>query len=297
MKILYVTNWKDIYEQSGGYRNDYLNDLLFYGLVENLGNNVISTTTIDHLYKKNKELIPTNQLWGNGFTSTFLIDINDHFNNTFKLKQKVEDKDFDFIIFGSWNRCREDYNWISKIYPKEKIILIDGADEQTLFDYKSHLTFKRELVKEEKNILPISFAMPTNKFIKELPTKKEKTQDYGKIIPSSNTKYIFKTEEEYYKDYYKSYYGVTMKKAGWDAMRHYEIIANGSIPYFVDLESCPKDTLTTLPKNQIIFLRNKAYNFDESVYWQMLEYIFNYAKQYLTTKALGRYLINIIGNQ
>ena len=34
MKILYVTNHNQILQQSGGYLNDYLNDLLFYGFTE-----------------------------------------------------------------------------------------------------------------------------------------------------------------------------------------------------------------------------------------------------------------------
>jgi hypothetical protein len=34
-----------------------------------------------------------------------------------------------------------------------------------------------------------------------------------------------------------------MKKGGWDAMRHHEIIAAGCMPYFAEIESCPEQTL------------------------------------------------------
>jgi hypothetical protein len=30
------------------------------------------------------------------------------------------------------------------------------------------------------------------------------------------------------------------KKGGWDCLRHYEIIGNGCMPYFENIEKCPK---------------------------------------------------------
>ena len=35
-------------------------------------------------------------------------------------------------------------------------------------------------------------------------------------------------------------------------MRHYEILANACIPYFPDIELCPKNTLALFPKNLIL---------------------------------------------
>ena len=47
--------------------------------------------------------------------------------------------------------------------------------------------------------------------------------------------------------YQNSLFSLTYRKTGWDCLRHYEILASGSIPLFLDLEKCPEDT-TTLPK-------------------------------------------------
>ena len=49
MKILYITNHKTIAQMSGGFLNDYLNDLLFYGLTELENIEVIDSTPIIHL--------------------------------------------------------------------------------------------------------------------------------------------------------------------------------------------------------------------------------------------------------
>ena len=35
-------------------------------------------------------------------------------------------------------------------------------------------------------------------------------------------------------------------------MRHYEILANGCIPYFIEIEKCPKQTMFLLPKELLI---------------------------------------------
>ncbi len=39
-----------------------------------------------------------------------------------------------------------------------------------------------------------------------------------------------------------------MRKGGWDCLRHYEIIASGSVPYFEDYERIPKFTMFDYPK-------------------------------------------------
>jgi serine/threonine protein kinase len=41
-------------------------------------------------------------------------------------------------------------------------------------------------------------------------------------------------------------------------MRHYEILGNNCIPYFVGLEDCPKNTLANLPKELLLEARELA---------------------------------------
>jgi hypothetical protein len=287
MKILYITNYNNTIRESGGYINDYLNDLLFYGLYELENIEIIDSTPIIHLYKENQNRIPIQYLWGKGFTSTFLID-KDNIDRS-NLKEKIKDKYFDIVIYGSVNRCLDYYELISKIYPKEKIFLIDGDDSTNIHSLANkHLYFKRELTLNK--YIPIHFAIPETKITQ---ITLNKTQEYGKIIPGQGG-YIFDNEQEYYNDYNKSYFGVTMKKAGWDCMRHYEILANNCIPYFVDLESCPKYTLTNLSKELLLEARELANNFDEQNYFNILNELFNYTKNNLTTKILAKYILNYV---
>ena len=267
MKILYITNHLNILRQSGGFLNDYLNDLLFYGLTEIKEVEVVDSTPIIHLYKENQNKVLQKNLWGKGFTSTFLID-EDKVDRT-NIEEKIKDKYFDLIIYGSIKRCLDHYELVSKIYPKEKIFLIDG-DDLTGIDplANKHPYFKRELLNDK--MIPIHFAIPECKISTH---KLDKIQEYGSIIPGQGG-YKFNIEKEYYDDYNKSYFGVTMKKAGWDCMRHYEILGNNCIPYFVDLENCPKNTLTNLPKELLIEARELAKNFNENKYFDILNELF-----------------------
>jgi hypothetical protein len=287
MKILYITNHIEIAKASGGFISDYQNDLVFYGLRELFGDDVVDSTQIIHLYKEYKDRIHPNHLWG-GMTTFWLIEDN-NIDRT-NIEDKIKDQYYDLIIYGSIKRCKDYYNLVSKHYPDNKVILIDGNDETDLDPlYKKHLYFKRELIEKHPNLIPITFGIPTSKLTTQLPTK---IQEYATCIPGQPETYIFKEEKPYYEDYQKSYYGVTMKKAGWDAMRHYEILGNYCMPYFIGLEDCPKDTLANLPKELLIEGRELASNFDESKYFNILNELFEYTKANLTTKNIAQYVLN-----
>jgi hypothetical protein len=289
MKILYITNHIDIAKASGGFINDYQNDLVFYGLRELFGDDVVDSTQIVSLYKEYENKIHPQHLWG-GMTTFWLIEENNI--DRIDIEEKIKDKYYDLIIYGAIKRCKNYYDLVSKVYPLNKIILIDGNDEPELDPlYTKHLYFKRELQEKHPNLLPITFCIPTCKLSTPI---KNKTQEYATCIPGQPETYLFKDEKSYYEDYQKSYYGVTMKKAGWDAMRHYEILGNYCLPYFIGLEDCPESTLANLPKDLLLEGRNLVKNFDESKYFIILNEVFEYTKNNLTTKNIANYILNFI---
>ncbi len=289
MNILYVTNHIKIAQASGGFISDYQNDLTFYGLRELYGDSVVDSTQIITLYKKYEGRIPQRHLWG-AMTAFWLIGDN-NIDRT-NIEEKIKDNFYDLIIYGSIKRCKDYYDLVTKHYPDNKIVLIDGNDETELDPlYKKHLYFKRELVEKHPNLRPITFALPTPKLSNPF---KNKTQEYATCIPGQSETYIFKDEKPYYEDYQKSYYGVTMKKAGWDCMRHYEILGNYCIPYFIDLEDCPQDTLSNFPKELLLEARELANNFDKDKYYNILDKVFEHTKQHLTTKSLAKYILSYV---
>jgi hypothetical protein len=129
MKILYVTNYLDIAKASGGFINDYQNDLLFYGLRELFGDDVVDSTQIPTLYKEYEGKINKKHLWG-GMTSFWLIGEN-NIDRT-DIEQKIKDRYYDYIIYGAIKRCKDYWFLVSNYYPSNRIILVDGNDESEL---------------------------------------------------------------------------------------------------------------------------------------------------------------------
>ncbi|MCH9614006.1 MAG: hypothetical protein SP1CHLAM54_10150 [Chlamydiia bacterium] len=149
--------------------------------------------------------------------------------------------------------------------------------------------------------IPVQFSIAPNKVVKKLPWK---TKAFGTVIPGELKTYIFKTEKSYYRDYQKSFYALTFKKGGWDCMRHYEILANGCIPYFDNLDACDDYTMHLLPKKLILeamhlrgVTRGKIdwNTFDAKRYWEILRELLAYTKAHLTTEAMARYMVDRLG--
>jgi hypothetical protein len=148
-------------------------------------------------------------------------------------------------------------------------------------------------------LYPINFSIPKEKICNQPCVK---TKLLSNLIPGDMSTYIYNTEEEYYDEYKKSYFAITKLKGGWDCMRHYEILANGCIPYFIDIEKCPQNTLSLLPKELIIEGNNlydklKCKNVNELNEEEITEYngltgkLLEHTKNYLTTEKMAEYIL------
>lgn len=149
----------------------------------------------------------------------------------------------------------------------------------------------------------IGFSIPEEKILNGVTITK--TQILSSIIPGKIETYIFNIERDYYEEYQKSYFALTKKKGGWDCLRHYEIIANGCIPYFEDIESCPVQCLTFLPKDLLIEAKElyhtgftgKIEDLTEDTlrrYNILVNRLVNYLRFRLTTEKMAEYLLNTI---
>lgn len=117
----------------------------------------------------------------------------------------------------------------------------------------------------------------------------EKHKRFGHIIPGDASTYIFSDEASYYNDYKISLFGSTRKKGGWDCLRHYEILANGCIPWFTDLDKCPPQTMMHFPKD--IVLEAMQSETPEEYIPRLLEH----TQKHLTCRAMAQYLLDTVG--
>lgn len=153
----------------------------------------------------------------------------------------------------------------------------------------------------QAKVYSIQFPISETKVVDRVP---EKTQDFATVVPGQIWTYVFSEEKDYYADYQKSYFAYTWKKAGWDCMRHYEILANGCIPYFVGLEECDSNTMVFLPKDLILeAMHLPGVNsfgidhelFDEKRYREIAEELLAYTRKHLTSRAMAEYILKTIG--
>ena len=146
---------------------------------------------------------------------------------------------------------------------------------------------------------PITFSIPECKIIDHIPHKIKMISD---LIPGRTETYIYMTETEYYLEYQSSIFARTNKKAGWDCMRHYEIMANGCIPYFPNILECPANTMALCPKylfykGNLLYDRFKDKTVENLIpeeifeYKSLIEEFLSYLRENLTTREIAKYIL------
>jgi len=294
MNILYINDFKGV---------DYLNDNIFHGGRSLFGESFIDSNEAWYMYDD----LSTNDkssLYGMGFTIAGKLpklNINREF-----IEDKIRSKFYDLIIYGSVHRNLDYIDLVKSIYSKNKVVFLDGEDETKilteLLEYGVY--FKRELSDEYINLVyPISFSIPKN-LINIQPVENK-----IKIISNSSsyeTGYLYSDEETYYKNYTNSYFALTKKKAGWDCLRHYEILMNGCLPLFSNLHNLPKNIMIHWDKELLkesldLFwdfrIHKKdfdlnAKNISDSVYNELRNKLVDNLKTNLTTENMFNYILS-----
>jgi len=290
LKVLFINNFA---------QPDYLSNMLYIGLANRKDVELYTYAApyflIEGIGWDDKFI--TNSKWEGyvkvpGFTVCGKVNKGPIIDFAEEIKYKIQDHFYDKIIYSSIWRDRMYFQEVIKAYDKKDIILIDGDDHELILESVADegVYFKRELYFDSSNIKPIAMAVPDSML--QLDFKPTKTQFYSTVYPGRPETYIFKTEQSYYEDYQKSYFGTTFKKGGWDCLRHYEIIGNRCIPYFIGLEDCPNNILFNWPKKLLLKTNEYAKScIVPQEYNELLEELYSYAKQNMTTSALVNYVI------
>jgi hypothetical protein len=258
MKVLFLHN----------NDGDYLAASLFHGLRSILGADCVDCPRFDCLYSPVSPVL-RNRLRGHGFTLYGLLpDIPELAERRHWWQADV--KSYDLVILSDvWSRW--DLLWeLSGLVQPERIVVLDGSDFTRIFPMSPRFLsrpwaylapmakvqyLKRELTTSKANrtnlkgarIKPISFSIPEEKIWQE-PKGHQRARmfpshivdpEIASQVPESSTTYAFSEEGEYYADLRSATFGVTMKRAGWDSLRHYELAANGCILCFRALAEKP----------------------------------------------------------
>lgn len=329
MNILFVNSHPEQVE----HISDFQGDMLFDGL-KSLGHNVYEyPKRMSHMYTD----FPTEckkRVWGKCFNLYCRHEPKDRISD-----DELENYNWDFCILNLHWTLIQDFSRINGIldalmsrFPSNRLCLVDGWDKPDISpiynvcENNKVMYFKRELYTNTlKYLRPIQFGIPQEKIVK--PT--DKSFDVAPLIPvnqsidpSYMSTYTYDNEEDYNEMYQKSYFGLTSKKGGWDTFRHYEILANGCIPWFCDIENCPKNCLHKWPKDLLVEIKQKFkinWNWkdkdyglvwphcgvvqpnqagcldelDRQSYNSVLKELQDWLKQNGTTEALAKYVLEV----
>lgn len=269
MKILYVT----------GMACDYLADSVLHGMRSLLGADVVDYPRADILYRDTGAQLKARIHGRGFTCYGLLDDIPvDRYDVETKVRAGFYDlvvissihRQFGwFHQLGPWLRPDrtilldgEDHG---AIYPYRGTFWHVPGHRFLPAVHKRYLYFKREWTPETiryrwfklipesvaarlpapRNLRTVAFSIPAEKVLSDLPAKSKDfpchivDPEVAAAVRGSATTHVFESEADYYADLRATRWGVTTKRAGWDAIRHYEIAANGSVPVFRDLDRKP----------------------------------------------------------
>lgn len=253
MKILYIGTPTS---------SDYMSDSLFHGMRSIMGEDVIDGIKIGYMYD-DCPIHELNKHHGKGFSLARRLK-DDGIDRT-DIISKIKAKYFDYIIYGaSFRHYALDFlELVISVYPPSRIAFINGSDSQrgtvqpTLINLPG-VHFLRERLTDD-HTHPISFAIPKEIIV---DTIAEKEYYLMPLVPGVKSTYIYSNEIEYHNAYKSSLFGLTWKKAGWDCLRHYEILSQGCVPLFIDIHHLPTSLMKTFPRQQVNKLLDVAIKID-----------------------------------
>jgi hypothetical protein len=240
---------------------DYLQDLIFHGLAQHRNIALFCNLFPPHLAVDFPKSIP---VYGNGYTAFRRLGPS---YNAWKDKVITADNELQKVDICIYLNVQRYFNVQEAKLLKLRgatLMAVDGEDNcsiQTDALDICDLYYKRELKHPADKVAPISFKIPQDNIVDLIPFA-SKISFLAPCDPRNRSSYLFTSEASYYGQYTSSCFGVTMKKGGWDCMRHYEIIAAGAIPFFINICNKPLLTMSDYPAE----LQKKANRLSEQMF-------------------------------
>ncbi len=244
---------------------DYVADTLLHGLRSLLGAQVVDVPRRAALYRDHPDL---GSLYGRGFSIYGLLE--DVEVDRSRPLERAAEGEFDLVVLGTIWR---DWHWWERVWAaageRARYAFVDGADVEWAYPYgptwwksparwrlpRAHTRgpyFKREwtratdvLAGRALALHPIAMSYPAEKVLAAAPAKAKDfpahvvDAELAERLGEGATGYAFSDEAGYRADLQASRFGITTKRRGWDALRHYEIAANGAVPCFRRLGAKP----------------------------------------------------------
>ncbi|HWK28863.1 MAG TPA: hypothetical protein VNS09_20040 [Solirubrobacter sp.] len=308
---------------------DYVADSLFHGLRTLLGADAVDVPRRDPLYAGADLGRP---LYGRGFGLYRLLE--DIPVDRERALERAADGEFDLVVSGSIWR---DWDWWVRAWrtvgTRARHAVVDGADVQWMYPYgptwwrsprrwtlpRAHRRaayFKRERsrltgwlryyglvpppLSDHVPILPVAISYPAEKIVDRVGEKTRLFQTHivDPELADGVTGYAFEDEDAYRADLASARYGITVKRDGWDALRHYEIAAAGTVPAYRQLMRKPpgcapfglRPGVNCLAYDDAAHLRAQIDRIPDALYAELAEGALAWARENTTVRSAERFL-------
>ncbi|CAE7191405.1 unnamed protein product, partial [Symbiodinium pilosum] len=159
-------------------------------------------------------------------------------------------------------------------------------------------------------IYPIAIGIADELIVPCIPLKRF---DYALVWPGDRRTYSFnhRISEDtvaYHENLRQAWFALTRPKGGWDCLRHYEILAAGSMPYFLDLKRRPAKKAAFLPMHLLRVAKTLPGVYEGRIdpstfsirtcvrpcgkYLETMAPLLRYTKQRLAASKLAEYLLS-----
>jgi hypothetical protein len=317
MNILFLTT------NSLDSQGDYLELTILIGLKELCGDRIIDFPKKKIIYG-DFSLSEKNKLHGKGFTLLSKPLLDNFKENSISSLGKI-----DAIIIGCGHQYGESFDVSELKTISDNIWVLDGHDlygnakrkinyrGEELIGIQFFRSFKRELVEpyfQSAEVYPTGFGIPISQ-IREINLS-NKVQLFQSTAPDSSlfktqndlggiNHHKFSNEEEYFNDISISWFGLSCKKGGWDCLRHYEILACGTLLLFRDYDEKPKycspqflPCISYSSKEELFEIINKLLpnGVPSLEYFKLLKKQREWLLSHGTTKARAEFVLNVVNS-
>ncbi|CAE7731803.1 CPK2, partial [Symbiodinium microadriaticum] len=155
--------------------------------------------------------------------------------------------------------------------------------------------------KKDTPIFPIGIAVPSDMIAKSVPRKTRLTAGFvGSRAGGEVKEYKFgpMDERRYHEFYRRHRFAHTKKKGGWDATRHAEILAVGTVPNFTGLAQAPPLAVPFVPKSLLLKAKRQLLPFSlrlEAVYNATVERLLDHTRRCLSVESMAARVLRSIG--
>ncbi|CAK9067045.1 Calcium-dependent protein kinase 2 [Durusdinium trenchii] len=150
-------------------------------------------------------------------------------------------------------------------------------------------------------IFPIGISVPSDVVASSVPKKIRVDAGFvGSSKGGQVSEYKFgPMEEARYHDFYRRHrFALTKCKGGWDAFRHPEILAMGTVPRFAGLAKAPPFTVPFIPKSLLLQAEEELRPYSkhlEAVYNATVLQLLDHTRRCLTAESMAARVLRTMG--